>query len=103
MHIRGRDPIDAPKRPRVARVANFVILLWVGALWGAQPALIKLSVDGALSEIEALALVLFAVVVFVGVFLAARGRMLRLTRETLTFIGIVGFLEYAAPLLTTFF
>jgi len=90
------------KRPPLARVGNFVILLWVGALWGTQPALIKMSVSGALSEIEALALVLFAVVSVVGVFLVAHGRMPRFTRETLTFIGVAGFLEYAAPLLTIF-
>ncbi len=87
---------------RSRRAWHFVVLLWVGTLWGVQPALIKFSVGGALSEIEALAVVLLCVVVLIGGYLATRGRLLRFTRETMTFIGVAGCLEYAAPLLTAF-
>ena len=84
------------------RPLHVLLLLWVGTLWGVQPALIKGAVGGALTEIEALAITLLAVSAAIGVYLALRGRLPRFTRQTLTFTAINGFLEYAAPLLTAF-
>ncbi len=84
------------------RAWHFLVLLLVGTLWGVQPALIKFSVGGALSEIETLSVLMLSIVILLGGYLALRGRMIRFTRATLTFIAVAGFLEFAAPFLTTF-
>ncbi len=88
--------------PHSSRTLHMVLLLWVGTLWGVQPALIKFSISGGLAEIEALALVLLAVAATVGIYLAVRGRLLRPTRETLGFMAISSFLEYTGPLFVAF-
>jgi drug/metabolite transporter (DMT)-like permease len=85
--------------PRALHVA---ILLWVGILWGVQPAFIKAAVGGALTEIESLALTLLAVSASIGAYLLASGRFMTFNRRTVKFTTLNGFLEYAAPLLTAF-
>jgi drug/metabolite transporter (DMT)-like permease len=94
--------METSTRPVSTRAWHFLVLLLVGTLWGLHPALIKFAVGGALSEIETASMLMLSIVVVLGGYLALRGRMIRLTRATLTFIAIAGFLEYTAPFLATF-
>jgi drug/metabolite transporter (DMT)-like permease len=85
------------------RAWHVVVLILVGALWGIQPALIKLATGRGLSELSALALVLASIALTLGGALAARGRLFRPTRLVIAFMLVAGIFEYAAPLLLTFY
>jgi drug/metabolite transporter (DMT)-like permease len=92
----GADLRTAP------RTWHVFVLLWVGMLWGIEPALIKFATARGLSEIASLALVLTSIALTLGVVLAARGRLFRPTRLIFAFMLISGVMEYVAPLLITF-
>jgi drug/metabolite transporter (DMT)-like permease len=87
-----------PHRPFL----QVAVLLWVGTLWGVQPALIKGALGEGVSELAGLGLVLSAIGLTLAVALLARGQMFRLTGPVLVFMTMSAILEYAAPLLVTF-
>ncbi|MGQ0674413.1 MAG: DMT family transporter [Hyphomicrobium sp.] len=98
----NEDISDVGSPPASRRMGHVAILLFVGGMWGLQPALIKLSNRTGLAEIETLALVMVITATLLGAWLAARGRLVRPTGPLLVFMAISGFAEYAAPLLAAF-
>lgn len=104
LSLTGGGLVTAAPGPAAGRrtLGQVAVLLIVGTLWGIQPALIKFSLGGALGEIETLAILMVAVALSLGLYLKSRGKLFPVTRGIAAFMAIGGFLEYAAPLLTTF-
>lgn len=99
----GRRAVHADAGGSKAPTAwHVLVLLWVGTMWGIQPALIKFAIGRGISELATLGLVLAMVAAAIGIVLLAQGKLFSLTRPVLIFIVLAGILEYAAPLVASF-
>ena len=85
----------AAQRPRTTSLA---VLLAMGGIWGLQPALVKLAVEGGVNDADVFAIGLFGVGIGFAIYLAVTKAFFRITRGRIAFFVADAVIGVIAPL-----
>lgn len=78
---------------------SLVVLVAMGGIWGLQPGLVKLAVEGGVSEADVFAIGLFGVAICFGLYLLATRAFFRITSGRIAFFVADALIGVIAPLL----